>query len=32
MSDESETPRDRAYRLALGINSASTVIVNFFFI
>ena len=32
MSDESETPHERAYRLALGSTSASIVIVSFFFI
>ena len=32
MNDESETPRERAYRLAFGSSSASIVIVSFFFI
>ena len=32
MSDESETPHERAYCLALGSTSASIVIVSFFFI
>ena len=32
MSDESETPWDRAYRFALGTSSPSTVIVSFCFI
>ena len=32
MNDESETPRERAYRLAFGTSSASTVIVSFVFI
>lgn len=32
MSDDRETPWDRAYRLALGRSAASTVIVSFFFI
>jgi hypothetical protein len=32
MSDESETPRDLAYRFALGTSSPSTVIVSFCFI
>ena len=31
-SDERETPRVRAYRLAIEINSASTVMVSFRFI
>ena len=32
MRADSDIPRDRAYRLAMGMSSGSTVIVSFFFI
>ncbi len=31
ITEERDTPRERAYRLANGINSSSTVTVSFFF-
>ena len=32
MSDDRDTPRERAYRFAIGTSSASTVMVSFCFI